>query len=378
MKPFTWLGLALLLCISAAPLWAHKPSDSYLQLTVEKSQVEGRWDVALRDLHELVGLDPDGNGEVTWQEVRDSRSAIIAATLPRLTLRSAGAVCDVATGALRIAEHSDGLYAALAFDGQCAAPVEQLSVHYDLLFDIDPSHRGLLRLELGGRTYSTILQPTARQFDVSLEQPALGPLFWTYLRQGAWHIWAGFDHLLFLLCLLLPAVLQRRQEGWVAATDARRATMELVAIITAFTVAHALSLSAAALDWLQLPTRWVETAVAATIIFAALNNLLPLVQRRLWMVAFFFGLIHGAGYAGVLAGLGFDAPTLALALLAFNLGVEGGQILIAAACLPFAWMARHQPLYRHLVVVPGSALAILLGSWWLAQRLFHIRLETLL
>ncbi|MHA7833016.1 MAG: HupE/UreJ family protein [Algiphilus sp.] len=369
------LTLLLLLFISAAPVWAHKPSDSYLQLTVEDHLIEGRWDVALRDLHELVGLDPDGDGQVTWGEVRDSRGAIVAATLPQLSLQSAGENCTLAAGGLRIAEHSDGLYAALTFDGQCPALVEQLSVHYRLLFDIDPSHRGLLRLELGGRTYSTVLQPSTRQFDVRLEQPAIGPLFWTYLQQGAWHIWSGFDHLLFLLCLLLPAVLQRRSEGWVAATDARRATLDLIAVITAFTVAHALSLSAAALDWLQLPTRWVESAVAATIIFAALNNLFPLVQQRLWMVAFFFGLIHGAGYAGVLAGLGFDPTTLALTLLAFNLGVEGGQIVLAACCLPFAWWLRHRALYRHMVVVPGSVFAILLGSWWLAQRLFHIRLE---
>lgn len=376
MRPLIRLALlATLLSATAPPVWAHKPSDSYLQLTVADDRVQGRWDVALRDLHELVGLDPDGDGQVTWGEVRDSRSAIVASVLPQLTLSSAGEDCPLTAGTLRIAEHSDGPYAALAFDGRCPAPVEQLGVHYALLFDIDPSHRGLLRLELGGRTYSTVLQPSARQFAVRLEQPALGPLFWTYLQQGAWHIWSGFDHLLFLLCLLLPAVLQRRREGWIAATDARRATLDLIAVITAFTVAHALSLSAAALDWLQLPTRWVESAVAATIIFAALNNLFPLVQQRLWMVAFFFGLIHGAGYAGVLAGLGFEPATLALTLLAFNLGVEGGQILLAACCLPFAWWARHLALYRHMVVVPGSVLAILLGSWWLAQRLFNIRLE---
>jgi len=378
MKGLSPLLLAALLLASIQSAQAHKPSDSYLRLNVAGDTVEGRWDIALRDLHELVGLDPDGNGAVTWEEVKRSRNAIQQAALPRLELASKAGDCPTQAGALRIVEHSDGPYAALAFSADCAAPVERLHIQYGLLFEIDPSHRGLLRLDLGGRTYSSIFRPASREFEAALEQPALGPLFLTYLQQGAWHIWSGFDHLLFLFCLLLPAVLQRTRDGWAPAADGRGAAMDLLRVITAFTIAHALSLSAAALDWLQLPTRWVESAVAATIIFAALNNLLPLVQRRLWMLAFFFGLIHGAGYAGVLAGLGLAPGTLAMALLGFNLGVEGGQIVLAVLCIPLAWLARHHMLYRHMVVVPGSLLAILLGAWWLVQRLLDIRLEALL
>lgn len=378
MKATATLLTVLLLMSGVQIVEAHKPSDSYLRMEVEGDTVAGRWDIALRDLHELVGLDPDGDGAVTWEEVERSRIAIMQAALPKLAVRNSRGTCPLQAGPLRIAEHTDGPYAAIAFSADCAAAVDQLTVRYDLLFELDPSHRGLLKLDLGGRTYSGIFRPASRQFDVRLEQAAAGPLFLTYLQQGAWHIWSGFDHLLFLFCLLLPAVLQRTRDGWAPAADARTAAMDLLRVITAFTIAHALSLSAAALDWLQLPTRWVESAVAATIIFAAVNNLLPLVQRRLWMLAFFFGLIHGAGYAGVLAGLGFSTGTLAMALLGFNLGVEGGQIVLAALCIPLAWWARNHILYRHMVVVPGSLLAILLGAWWLVQRLLNIRLEGLL
>lgn len=359
----------------AAPAAAHKPSDSYLRLSVEADTLNGRWDIAVRDLHELLDLDADGNGAITWGELRASRTAIVETAADALHIRGDGQACGLAFGALRVVEHSDGPYAALALEAQCPqAPLARMRIDYELLFALDASHRGLLNLEFGG-TRSAVFSADTRRLSFERAIGGEGALFMSYLREGAWHIWAGFDHLLFLLCLLLPAVLQRGVNGWVAAPSGRAAFLGVLSVVTAFTAAHALSLSAAALDWLRLPTRWVEAGVAATIVFAALNNLLPMVRRRLWLVAFGFGLVHGAGYAGVLAGLGLPTASLALALLGFNLGVEGGQILIAAAFMPLAWWARHASWYRHGVVVPGSVAAILLGGGWLLQRLFHIRLE---
>lgn len=374
-----WLvaGLLVVGLASAPPVSAHKPSDSYLRLDVEDQQVTGRWDIALRDLHELLGLDTDGDGAITWGELRASRDAIIDEAASALRVRGNGKDCALRFQGIRVVSHSDGPYAALDLEAGCPqAPVDTLAIDYALLFGLDASHRGLLNLDFGG-TRSAIFSIDTRSHRFAVDRPAAGALFVSYLREGAWHIWAGFDHLLFLLCLLLPAMLQRTPAGWVAAPDGRAAFLSVLSVVTAFTLAHALSLSAAALDWLRLPTRWVEAAVAATIVFAALNNLLPMVRRRLWLVAFGFGLVHGAGYAGVLAGLGLPTTSLALALLGFNLGVEGGQILIAAAFLPLAWLARNTSWYRHGVVVPGSMAAILLGGGWLAQRLFNIRLEGL-
>jgi hypothetical protein len=378
MRPVLLSALLLVVAATATTAaHAHKPSDSYLRLSVAGDTLTGRWDIALRDLHELLDLDTDGDGAITWAELRASRHAVIDTATGALRIDGDGRACALDFGPLRVVDHSDGPYAVLALQAQCAAaPLERLHIDYQLLFELDASHRGLLNLQFGG-THSAIFASNARsrEFDRTLTSGWV--LFWNYLHEGAWHIWVGFDHLLFLLCLLLPAVLQRSPEGWVAAPNGRAAFLGVLSVVTAFTVAHAMSLSAAALDWLRLPTRWVEAAVAATIIFAALNNLLPMVRRRLWLVAFGFGLVHGAGYAGVLAGLGLSTASLALALLGFNLGVEGGQILIAAAFMPLAWWARHAGWYRHGVVVPGSVAAILLGGGWLLQRLFHIRLEGL-
>lgn len=354
---------------------AHKPSDSYLRLQVEDTDLSGRWDIALRDLHELIGLDADGDGAITWGEVAAQQARIEGAVLPRLTIRSGTESCALTSSqALRMVEHTDGPYAVLTLNGACSTPPVKLHIEYDLLFAQDRSHRGLLNLQFAGE-HSDIFRPDRRSIAFSADTTGLVPLFLRYLYQGAWHIWAGFDHLLFLLCLLLPAVVYRSRSGWQVADSGRRAAIDLIRIITAFTVAHATSLTAASLDVLQLPTRWVEAAVAATIVFAAVNILFPMVHRRLWIVAFGFGLIHGAGYAGVLAGLGLSSAALTMALLGFNLGVEGGQILIAALVMPLMWLLRNQTWYRHGVIVPGAVLAAILGGLWLLQRLFNIRLE---
>lgn len=376
IKRFTPQALILLLValLVSLPAQAHKPSDSYLRLTVNDQEISGRWDLALRDLHEQINLDADGDGKVTWGDVKASQPQIFTRLHRSLSVLGDGHDCEVTPRAMSLTEHSDGTYAAVQLAGNCPTPPQQLEVTYDFLFEMDPSHRGLFYLEFGG-VHSSIFSPGRPQVTVSGGNLGSNQLFFRYLREGAWHIWAGLDHLLFLLCLLLPAVLRRENGQWVPAPSGQRAFWDVAKIITAFTLAHALSLTAASLDWLQLPTRWVEATVAGTIIFAAINNLTPLVRDKLWMVGFGFGLIHGAGYASVLSGLGLPNNAMVLALLGFNLGVEGGQILIAAAFMPLAFLVRRKSWYRHGVVVPGSVLAALLGGLWLVSRVFDLRLE---
>ena len=164
------------------------------------------------------------------------------------------------------------------------------------------------------------------------------------------HIWAGFDHILFLLSLLLPAVL-------VPSADFRRgvgrrsrasetAFWDVLKVVTAFTVAHSITLSLATLGVVSLPSRLVESAIAASVVLAALNNIRPVVHGGRWIIAFCFGLIHGFGFASVLADLGLPQGSLLLALVAFNLGVELGQLAIVAVFLPLAYALRDTLFYR--------------------------------
>jgi hypothetical protein len=193
--------------------------------------------------------------------------------------------------------------------------------------------------------------------------------FFDYAREGVWHIWLGFDHVLFLLSLLLPAVLP--------APRFAPAFWEVFRVVTAFTVAHSITLALASFSVVSLPSRLVESAIAASVALAALNNLFPVVQRGRWLVAFTFGLIHGFGFASVLTGLGLPKESLLLALVSFNLGVEAGQLCIVGAFLPLGYALRHTWAYRRLVVVGGSALILLIAGLWMVERMFNLQLGLL-
>ncbi len=192
--------------------------------------------------------------------------------------------------------------------------------------------------------------------------------------QGLWHIWIGFDHILFLLSLLLPAVLVYQSRRWVPAEGFRQGGVEVLKVVTAFTVAHSITLTLATLQWVVLPSRLVESTIAASVVLAALNNVWPLFQGQRWTVAFLFGLIHGFGFASVLTDLGLPSSALLVALFGFNLGVEVGQLAIVAVFLPLAWGLRSTAFYRRGVMTVGSLMIAALASIWLTERLFDVQL----
>lgn len=368
--------LVLLLWLAAAPVLAHKASDSYLVLEVAPEGVHGRWDIALRDLDHAIGLDADGNGEITWGELRARHEAIAAYALARLALEAGGAACTLTVdGPQQVDEHTDGAYTVIPLRAACPASASpgSLRVHYRLFAELDPQHRGLLRLVYGGLTRSAVFSPQAAAQDFALAAPSRWRQFADYFVEGVWHIWIGFDHILFLLSLLLPAVLAW-QARWVPVASFREAFADVLKIVTAFTVAHSITLSLATLGLVSLPSRLVESAIAASVVLAALNNVRPLVEGRRWMVAFAFGLIHGFGFASVLADLGLPQGALALALVGFNVGVEAGQLAIVFVFLPLAFALRRTAFYRRGVLVGGSLLIAALAAAWFAERAFELQL----
>jgi hypothetical protein len=370
-----FLGLMLLLVGNwCGVAEAHKASDSYLTLKISQSRVEGQWDIALRDLDFAIGLDRDGNGEITWNEVRAKHADIAAYALSRLTLSADGTACPLTATQHLLDQHSDGAYEILRFNAECAGKIKALTVHYHLLFDIDPLHQGLLRLETPSGTKTAIFSPAnpTQQFKLS-EADKLGE-FIEYVQHGVGHIWIGIDHILFLLSLLLPAVLICNAKQWRATDSFKLAFLDVLKIVTAFTLAHSITLTLATLQIISLPSRWVESAIAASVVIAALNNLFPLFQGRRWLAAFGFGLIHGFGFASVLADLGLPQSTLLLALVGFNVGVEIGQLTIVAVFLPLAFLLRKTWFYQRAIFRAGSMLIVLIAAIWLIERAFNLKL----
>ena len=372
-----WLRLLLLLIaavlLAPAAAQAHKPSDSYLGLSVGDA-ITGEWKISLRDLDYAIGLDASDDGEIAWGELRARHADIAAYALSHLRITGDDIVCATRPGEQLVDELSDGGYTVLRFAIDCGRAVQSVRVDYSLFFDLDPQHRGLLHLEADGVSQTAVFSPDSSQQQFHLT--AASPLrqFVTYVHEGIWHIWIGYDHVLFVLTLLLPAVLRRRPEGWAAVTDFRGAFLHVLGIVSAFTLAHSCTLSLAALGVIGLPSRLVESVIAASIVVAALNNIWPLVTRRLWLVALLFGLAHGFGFASVLADLGLPREALLLSLVAFNLGIEIGQLAIVASVLPLIYGLCRWRHYPRAVLQGGSLAIVSIAALWFVERAFDVAL----
>jgi hypothetical protein len=386
-----WLFVLLLATLGRATQ-AHKPSDSYLTLSPQGTQVAVRWDVALRDLDNELGLDADDDGQLSWGEVRKRERDIESFALPQLKVRAGGAACQIVEDPpgrprveLRLDRHSDGTYAVMSFVFSCRAPVAALDVEYHLFAATDPTHRGILRVIApspgAGVPAAAVLGPDSAVRHFELSRPSIGQTLRDFINEGIWHIWLGFDHVLFLLSLLLPAVLNgadsRTQGAWPGpgANSMRGATLDVLKTVTAFTLAHSITLTLAVLDLVSLPSRFVESAIALTVVLASLNNLRPVVRDRRWLAAFAFGLIHGFGFAAALKDLGLSARSLAVSLFGFNLGVELGQLAIVVAFMPLAYLGRNTRFYRVGVLGAGSAAVAIVACCWFVERAFDVDLS---
>ncbi len=366
--------IAIALLLLSAPAWAHKPSDSYLMLTVQDNRVEGRWDIALRDLDDAIGLDTDGDGSITWGEVRSKHDEIAAYALSHLTLTSSEISCRTHRLDHLVDNHTDGAYTVLLFTATCPAAIDRLQADYRLLFDLDAQHKGLLRLTHGQDTTTAIFSQASPVQQFTIGEVSKWRQVRQYVHEGIRHIWRGYDHVLFLLALLLPAVLRRAADRWEPSLNFMSALWEVAPIVTAFTLAHSITLGLAAAGLVTLPSRLVESAIATSVVFAGISNLYPALVQRRWPVAFFFGLIHGFGFAGVLSDLGLQKDSLALSLVSFNLGVEAGQLAIVAIFLPLAYGLRNSWTYQRLVLVSGSLGIAALAFVWLIERAFDLKL----
>ncbi len=366
---------AVLLLVTAPHARAHKPSDSYLSIRADGNVISGQWDIALRDLEFAIGVDTDHNGEITWGELRARLPEIDAYIFARLQFSADGKACAALPQEHLVDDHSDGAYAVIRFRVDCGrAAYQEAELNYTLFADIDPTHRGLLRVAGRTQTATAVLGPDRQRAALASAPRPLAAQFLDFAREGVWHIWIGFDHILFLLSLLLPAVLVASSATRARADAFAPVLIDVLKVVTAFTVAHSITLSLAALSVVQLPSRFVESAIALSVVLAAINNIRPIVRERRWLVAFSFGLIHGFGFASVLADLGLPQEALLLALVAFNLGVEAGQLAIVCAFLPVAYALRATIFYRRIVLHAGSAAIAAIAAVWLAERALDVRI----
>jgi hypothetical protein len=392
------LGCGILLALlwfSTLDVQAHTASTAWLTLSVSNKTVIGQWEIPLRDLDDALGLDANDDGQLTWGELRARHADVAGYALNQLTLQTDGERLSPRVMEHRISQRSDGPCAVLRFVAEAKAAPRELHVDYHLFFDRDPLHRGLVSQVNPSNTpesrpfMASVLSPDNPSIRFDIGEGKASHTLGTFIREGMHHIWTGYDHLLFLLVLLLPAVLLRSRDGWEPQPSFRRALTQVLQVVTAFTLAHSLTLGLAAFDWVRLPSRLVESTIAVSIVVAAVANLRrsrcvtgesasgrsshPCWTGRPWLMPFAFGLVHGFGFAGVLAELGLSRSSLGWPLLGFNLGVELGQLACVAGFLPAAYLLRSSRFYRCGAVPIGSVTILLLAAGWFVERAFDLR-----
>jgi hypothetical protein len=332
------------------------------------------WTVRLscRDLYEALGLERER--DATNDEIRAGKDRLFAYVTARLRVTADGKICRFGPPALSILEQNMR-FAEIRLGAVCPLPFQTLGLDDSLFFDLDPRHSGLCRVTFAGRTLTEEFSKESQHFEWAVAAAAPAELgLPEYVLKGMEHIYSGTDHIAFILGLLLVAAIRREPQGW-SARPFGLALPYVLKVVTAFTVAHSMTLILAALDVITLPSRFVESAIAASIVYIAIENLAPREPRYRWPIAFLFGLVHGLGFAAMLRPI-LPPHGVVVPLVAFNVGVELGQLTIVAAVLPFLLLAARAGAerYRRIVVLGGSTLIALVGALWLVERIADIRI----
>lgn len=342
------LGVALiaLVLVGAGDAQAHQQGVSYSDIEVGDGRV--RYDLVL-SIHDLpADVDVDGDGALTDDEVLHQYPQLRRIFERALVVEAGGAACPLQLQDFSI-EPNESIVFRLRGPCSAATPV-RVVVRLLMLTTVDGYN--LVKIRAGSVFEEHIFTRVASEVTIG-SAAGLGSTFRRFFVLGVEHIATGYDHILFLLALLLVGGGLR----------------SLVAIVTAFTVAHSVTLSLAVLDVVQLPVRLVESAIALSIVWVALENLCIDQARGRWRISFAFGLMHGFGFASILRGMHLAREGLIASLLAFNLGVEAGQLAVVLLSYPLVVLIQRSP-HRRLLVGIASGAILVLALFWFMQRAF--------
>jgi len=359
------LILAALYALAARDAHAHQSSVVYSDLLVSGRDVYDTVRIASGDLFEALGT-----REVTPELLRARRQQIYDYVAARIAVENETQLCPPHFDGFEVTSQTVGFFAGLRIRYACPRQIERLRVRYDLFFDLDPRHQGFAKIDIGdGTLREFVFRRDARVWDVAREVSALEHAG-EYLKMGVEHIFTGYDHILFLCGLLIIAGITGKR-----ARGLRAGFVYTLKIVTAFTIAHSITLISAALGLVSVPTRLSESGIALSIAYIGIENLAVGDPRYRWLLTFGFGLVHGFGFATVLREVGLPRNGLVLSLLSFNLGVEVGQICIVALLFPLLHLvaSRRVALYERAVVQAGSGLIVLFGLLWFVERAFAVR-----
>lgn len=353
---------------------AHELSTSYINANIDDAgQINGEVKLNLDDLEGVLPLDSNKDTELTWGEIVENKAIVESYVLQNFRFMQDNIQCPLSLQSnLKLQQLSEIMLLVVPFRASCNNPnkANTISVYYQMLFEDDAKHKAILSLfeSTNDKEFVLVFDASNKQQTLTLSTSNVLGTIVTFVYQGIFHILIGIDHILFLLTLLLTISMEYKHKQWQAIPSKKTIIHRTLWVISAFTLAHSITLSGTALGWLPSFGSWVEVVIAASILFNVVNNIFPLIHR-LGLITFAFGLIHGMGFAGALAELGFPEQQQLVSVLAFNIGVELGQIAILLICLPILMFARSNAVYQRKIMPAMSIIIGFVALYWVIERL---------
>ncbi len=351
----------------AAPLAAHQMNTSYTTVTASPNRIEVRFTFDITDLEKNFTLDADGDGATSREELLQALPAMYEYLAAHFGLALGYTPVDLEQQEGGFTQDEFGnIFINFLFSKNLGEAPREIGLSIDFFEKFGEKHNNLAKIVYGENVQQAVFtadQPRGR-FVIGGEM-SLGTQLKEFTVLGIEHIFLGYDHIMFLLGLI---VIGGR-------------LLDVVKIVTSFTIAHSVTLILAALQIISLPSRLIESGIALSIAYVAAENFLILSDRteaakasalkHRWVLTFCFGLVHGFGFANVLRDLGLPAKGLVGSLLAFNLGVEIGQIAIVGLLFPFVLGMTRTKVQRQLVYA-FSSIIFVFGISWFIERVFAL------
>lgn len=377
-----WLIIVAFFLFFSTSVSAHSRGESYLFMSLGKDGVgTARFEFHKEDLKKILNIElAEGASDAVINHAKKTAPKVHDYIRQNFSMQGDGQSPKLDFTQVTLLAETDK-FVQYHFKAYFDPLPTILTFNYNIFYENNRLHRGLFLLNYNPITdthypeehTALIFNPSSEVHTLDLRETIpslLSPR--DFVWQGILHIWIGIDHILFLVVLLLPSVLKREDKKWKPSPTFVKSGIRIIEIVTLFTVAHSITLGLAALDYISLSSRFVESMIAVSIIAVALNNIFPKFRESTWFIIFGFGLFHGLGFASVMADIPFRMQDLWKVIIAFNVGVEIGQIVVVLFCFGILYAIRKTSFYIPVVLRAGSFLAAILAAVWFIERAFAL------
>ena len=344
-------------------LQAHQLKENYLRVSISKNSVSFSLEVETRLLENESFIDDNDNGIVSHKELREHQAYILSYVLKHIKLSNLGKNLTFTNAKIEFHRYQDQTYMQVNKEFK-DINIENIVLKYDMFFDLESTHKLLIHLSENRGDF--ILDKNNQKYHFMNYKMKESQRFYMFSKSGVSHILDGFDHLLFVLLLLLPSLMLLK--GDKKTNPLRQAFVSVVKIITIFSLAYSLSLAISALGLWTPNIKFVESSIALSIVLVSMLTFKQKFEHLRGRIVFFFGLLHGFGFANVLEIAQIkNSISFVVALFGFNVGVEIGQVFVILLLLPFLYIIAKTE-YTNIFIETVSLLAFLLSLYWFLQR----------